>query len=68
LIVAKTRPEGSRILVYYPMILIYSAKKFAQAYRRRWDMRYFFRFIKQELNGSHLVSPEQNGIEVDVIY
>ncbi|KAA6304035.1 hypothetical protein EZS27_044321, partial [termite gut metagenome] len=34
------------------------------AYKCRWDIEVFFRFIKQELNVSHLVSLNKNGIEV----
>ena len=41
-----------------------SAKEIAQAYRRRWDIEVFFRFLKQELNASHLVSLNKNGMEV----
>lgn len=41
-----------------------SAKEIAQAYRRRWDIEVFFRFIKQELNVSHLVSLNNNGIKI----
>lgn len=41
-----------------------SAKEVAKAYRKRWDIEVFFRFIKQELNVSHLVSLNKNGIEV----
>ena len=41
-----------------------SAKDIALAYRRRWDIEVFFRFLKQELNVSHLVSLNKNGIEV----
>ncbi|MBV7534123.1 IS4 family transposase [Chitinophaga sp. sic0106] len=41
-----------------------SAKDIAQAYKRRWDIEVFFRFIKQELNVSHLVSLNKNGIQV----
>ncbi|WPU93989.1 IS4 family transposase [Mucilaginibacter sabulilitoris] len=41
-----------------------SAKDIAQAYRRRWDMEVFFRFLKQELNVSHLVSLNKNGLQV----
>lgn len=41
-----------------------SAKELAQAYRKRWDIEVFFRFIKQELNVSHLISLNKNGIEV----
>jgi len=40
------------------------AKDIAQAYRRRWDIEVFFRFIKQELNVSHLISLNKNGIQV----
>ncbi|SDD96842.1 Transposase DDE domain-containing protein, partial [Dyadobacter soli] len=40
------------------------AKAIAQAYRRRWDIEIFFRFLKQELNVSHLVSLNKNGIQV----
>jgi hypothetical protein len=41
-----------------------TAREIAQAYRKRWDIEVFFRFIKQELNTSHLVSLNKNGIEV----
>ena len=40
------------------------AKEIAQDYRRRWDIEVFFRFLKQELNVSHLVSLNKNGIQV----
>lgn len=40
------------------------AKDVALAYRRRWDIEVFFRFLKQELNVSHLVSLNRNGIQV----
>ncbi len=40
------------------------AKEIAQAYRRRWDIEIFFRFLKQELNVSHLVSLNKNGIQI----
>lgn len=41
-----------------------SAKEVVDAYRRRWDIEVFFRFIKQELNASHLLSLNRNGIQV----
>ncbi|WP_225874874.1 transposase [Pedobacter hiemivivus] len=41
-----------------------SAKEIAQAYRRRWDIEVFFRFLKQELNLSHLISLNKNGIQI----
>lgn len=33
-------------------------------YRKRWDIEVFFRFIKQELNFSHFMSTNENGIKV----
>ncbi len=41
-----------------------SAREIAANYKRRWDIEVFFRFIKQELNASHLVSLNKNGIEI----
>lgn len=41
-----------------------TAKEVADSYKRRWDIEVFFRFIKQDLNVSHLVSLNKNGIEV----
>ncbi|MCL1689425.1 IS4 family transposase [Elizabethkingia anophelis] len=41
-----------------------STKQIAHAYRRRWDIEVFFRFLKQELNLSHFVSLNKNGIQV----
>jgi transposase len=43
-----------------------STKEIADYYRKRWDIEVFFRFLKQELNLSHLVSLNKNGIEVMV--
>lgn len=33
-------------------------------YKRRWDIEVFFRFIKQELNFSHFISVNENGIRI----
>ena len=43
-----------------------STKEISDYYRKRWDIEVFFRFLKQELNLSHLVSLNKNGIEVMV--
>lgn len=64
LIVAKTKAEGSKDFWFITNDFDLSAKEVAQAYTRRWDIEVFFRFIKQELNVSHLVSLNKNGIEV----
>ncbi|GHV11264.1 hypothetical protein FACS1894162_6560 [Bacteroidia bacterium] len=44
-----------------------SAEDIAAMYRRRWDIETFFRFIKQELNFSHFLSLNENGIMI-VLY
>ena len=41
-----------------------NAKEISEIYYRRWDIEVFFRFIKQELNFSNLVSYNENGIRV----
>ena len=43
-----------------------SAREISDYYRKRWDIEVFFRFMKQELNLSHLVSLNKNGIQVMV--
>jgi len=35
-------------------------------YKKRWDIEVFFRFLKQELNFSHFISTNENGIKVMV--
>jgi len=44
-----------------------SAKEILDVYKRRWDIEVFNRFIKQELNFSHFLSTNINGIKV-VLY
>jgi len=36
----------------------------AHWYKQRWEIEVFFKFIKQELNASHLVSRDENSIKV----
>jgi hypothetical protein len=64
LIVAKTKTEQPKDFWFITNDFDLSAKQVAQGYRRRWDIEVFFRFIKQELNVSHLVSLNKNGIKV----
>lgn len=64
LIVAKTKTEEAKEFRFISNEFNLSAKEIAEAYRKRWDIEVFFRFIKQELNVSHLVSLNKNGIEV----
>ena len=40
------------------------ADTIAEMYKQRWDIEVFFRFLKQELNFSHYLSLNENGIQV----
>ena len=44
-----------------------SALEVADIYKQRWEIEVFFKFLKQELNFSHLISRNINGIKV-VLY
>ena len=64
LIVTQKKDESDKQFWFITNEFKLSAKEITDAYRRRWDIEVFFRFIKQELNVSHLVSLNKNGIEV----
>ncbi|MDD4592296.1 MAG: IS4 family transposase [Parabacteroides sp.] len=64
LIIAQSKEDPDKEFWFISNEFDLSTKEIADAYRRRWDIEVFFRFIKQELNVSHLVSLNKNGIEV----
>ncbi len=64
LVIAQSKSEQDKQYWFLTNDFKLSAKQIAQAYRRRWDIEVFFRFLKQELNVSHLVSLNKNGITV----
>lgn len=64
LVVVESKAEDGKVYWFLTNDFTRSAKEIAQAYRRRWDIEVFFRFLKQELNVSHLVSLNKNGIQV----
>lgn len=64
LIIAQSKNEPEKQFWFITNDFDLSAKEVALTYRRRWDIEVFFRFIKQELNVSHLISLNKNGIEV----
>jgi Transposase DDE domain len=43
---------------------IVSAVDITEIYRWRWDIEVFFRFLKQEMNFTHLISRDENGMLV----
>lgn len=63
--VIRFRPPGKdEDIVLITNIIDLSADEIAAIYRLRWDIEVFFRFIKQELNFSHFLSLNENGIQV----
>ena len=62
----KSAETGKEILLISNMFDV-SAEEIAGMYKRRWDTETFFRFLKQELNFSHFLSLNENGIRV-VLY
>ena len=40
------------------------AEDIIMIYKKRWDIEVFFRFIKQELNFTHFMSTNLNGIKI----
>jgi hypothetical protein len=61
--VKKSREEIHFITNIYDL----SALEIVQVYKLRWDIEIFFKFLKQELNFSHLLNRSMNGILV-VLY
>ena len=58
------QPTGKEEMTLITNLTDISAEEIAGIYRRRWDIEVFFRFIKQELNFSHFLSLNENGISV----
>lgn len=65
LVVIKNEKTGKEIW-FITNEFKFSAREISNYYRKRWDIEVFFRFMKQELNLSHLVSLNKNGIQVMV--
>ena len=63
--VIRFRPQHKdEDIVLITNILHLPAQTIAWMYRRRWDIEVFFRFLKQEVNFSHFISVNENGIQV----
>ena len=60
------KPDGTT-LAFLTNIFDFQAYEIAALYKKRWDIEVFFKFIKQELNFSHLLSRSINGIKA-VLY
>ncbi|KAA6305347.1 hypothetical protein EZS27_043000, partial [termite gut metagenome] len=64
LIIACSKDEPEKQFWFITNEFALTAKDITDAYKCRWDIEVFFRFIKQEPNVSHPVSLNKNGIEV----
>jgi transposase len=63
--IIRFRPEhGKEDIVLITDIFRLRAETIVGMYRRRWDIEVFFRFLKQEVNFSHFISLNENGIQV----
>lgn len=51
-------------IAFITNIKYFSAEEISILYKRRWDIEVFFKFLKQELNFSHLINRSENGIKV----
>jgi hypothetical protein len=59
-----TIDASSEAIWFVSNLMEEDAYQIAHWYKQRWDIEVFFKFIKQELNASHLVSRDENGIKV----
>ena len=57
------KKTGERI-AFLTNIETMTAQDISSIYRYRWDIEVFFKFLKQELNFSHLICRNANGIRV----
>jgi len=62
----KTKNERGKAYLFLINMKDAPADDIIMIYKRRWDIEVFFRFIKQELNFSHFISTNVNGIKVIV--
>lgn len=58
------RNDTGEKIVFITNIKDLSTADIAALYRQRWDIEVFFKFLKQELNFSHLINRSENGIKV----
>lgn len=63
----KTKNEQGKSFLFLSNMKNATAEEIIMIYKKRWDIEVFFRFIKQELNFSHFISTNINGIKI-VLY
>jgi hypothetical protein len=60
----QTQNEKGNIYWFLTNRFDLSCEEIIMIYKHRWDIEVFFRFIKQELNFSHFISVNENGIKI----
>jgi transposase len=60
---AKIKASGEEI-VFVSNIKDISCVEITELYKMRWDIEVFFKFLKQDLNFSHLINRSENGIRI----
>jgi hypothetical protein len=60
----KTKNEQGKSFLFLSNMKDATAEDIIMIYKKRWDIEVFFRFIKQELNFSHFMSTNANGIKI----
>lgn len=58
------KKENQEPIVFITNINSSSVQDITELYKRRWEIEVFFKFLKQELNFSHLLNRTENGIRV----
>jgi len=62
LVIGKNRDTKQKIY-FLTNVLFLSAAEITELYKSRWEIETFFKFLKQQLNFSHLLSRSENGIK-----
>ena len=63
-LISAVQKKDDKVICFLTNIFDLPADEITEIYKKRWEIEVFFRFLKQELNFSHLVSRSQNGIQV----
>lgn len=63
-LITAVNPKNNERYQFLTNIYFLNSSQIAKLYKSRWEIEVFFKFIKQQLNFSHLVSRSRNGIKI----
>ncbi|HEY6914296.1 MAG: IS4 family transposase [Methylococcaceae bacterium] len=63
-LIIANNPQTGVVYHFLTNIFDLTAQEIMLLYKKRWDIEVFFRFLKQELNLSHITSTSENGMQV----